>query len=234
MANAAFSKIFNDREVVFAMLTGEGIEGESGNQYTLAFKVTPKEKKAIVKEVIAFFKENNPGDRSEPARDPNDWFTEDEESGDFIFWVNAPIDADVKPNRRIKRKRAPGTTFGLKEFENMGAGSIVDVKVRFYIYQVKNNKGNYTGRYGINRALNEVTLKEFVEFTGADDGVHTDGEEIGSDGVDTASTDKYADLVEEILEAIEDEDKDDAKKLLKGLPKDHPAYKRLKKQIKAM
>ena len=234
MANPAFSKIFNDKEVVFAVLTGDGLEGENGSQYTLAFKLSPKEKKALVKEVLTFFKENNPGDTSKPTRDPEDWFTKDEESDDYIFWTNAPIDADVKPGRRIKRKRSPGTTFTLEHFETLGAGSIVDVKVRFYIYNTKNNRGNYTNRYGINRALSEVTLKEWVEFTGGDDGVHTDGEELGNDGVDTATDDKFADLVEEILDAIEDEDKDEAKTLLKKLPKDHPAHKQLKKKVKAL
>ena len=232
MANPAFSKVLKDKEVVYAVLTGDGVEGDYGSQYSLGIKMTRKEKDKLIKEVKEFFDEKRDGERM--ARDPEDWFSEDEEGDGYVFWVNAPIDADVKPIRRLKRKRATGTRYGMEEFETIGAGSIVDAKVRFYIYNVKNGEGAPTKKWGINRALSEVVLKEYVPFEGADDGVTTEGEEIGSDGIDTKDNDKYADLIEEINDAIDDEDADEAKKLLKKLPKEHSAYKKLKKAVKAI
>jgi len=218
MANMTIETL-KGKTVAFAILTGEGKKGKKDeNEYVLAVEVTKKEKNSLIADLTDFFNEHKSPKTKQPAYAFEKWFTESKTTkGGFVFWASEVISKD------ITRKVAPGSGYGMKEFEKIGAGSVVDAECRFFHFN--NSYGE-----GLGMRLSAVLLKEFTEYAGAG-GASLEGETLKADGVQVAS--KEDPIVEEFLESIEDEDHDEGKDLLKSL-KDHPRYKEFKKMLKSI
>lgn len=174
MAQAALVLTRKDQEVAFAILTGKGRKGKKAeNEYTLAVEVTKKEKKSIIKDIEEFWDENKSSKAKAPKDNPEEWFTVSKnDKKNFVFWASEVV------SQGVTRKVAPGKGFGMKNFEKMGAGSIVDVEYRAFHYD------NEWGE-GVGLRLSAVLLKDFTKHTGGG-GYTLEGEELEDSGV-TAS-----------------------------------------------
>ncbi len=204
--------------VAFAVLTGEGRKGKkSENEYTLAVEVTKKQKRDILKQVNEFWEENKPKKAKKPKEDPEKWFSESQDNkGDFVFWASEIV------SKSISLERAKGTTFGMKHFKDLGAGSVVDASYSLFLYD--NSYGT-----GIGLRLSVVLLKEFVKHTGNST---LGGEKIDDDDEGGVATeDEMSEVISDFEEALEDKDFDDAEELLEEL-EDHADYKKFKKAFK--
>lgn len=186
-----------DKEVAFAILAGEGRQGKKPEkEYVVGVKVTPDERDEVIEKIKEFWEENKPSKNAKPKESFDHWFSE--KDGDIVFWAS---EVASKP---LTRKRATGTSYGLKEFETIGAGSKVDVAVRFFIYS--NSFGD-----GIGMRLNAVKLNEYVKFTGGAANL-LGGDIIGDDDIVEDSTQKGNDEPKEKKEKKEKKKKKDKKK----------------------
>jgi hypothetical protein len=172
MALPAENITLKNKEVAFAVLTGEGRQGKkSENEYTLAVVMSDKDRKKFLDKVYAFWEENKPKKAKDPKDDPKKWFSE--KDGVTALWASEVV------SKKITRKRKPGTNFTLKEFETLGAGSNVDVEIRLFMYD--NSFGS-----GVGMRLSAVQLNEYKKFTGGG-GASLEGETIEDDDIVEAS-----------------------------------------------
>jgi len=225
MANAAEVITLKDQVVAFAILTGAGKKGKKPeNEYVLAVEVTAKQRKQLIKELSEFFDEHKTAKAEKPAYEFEDWFTESKSvKGGFVFWGSELVISD------ITRKVAPGTGYSLREFGEMGAGSVVDVEYRFFYFN--NSFGE-----GLGMRLSAVKLNKFTPYTGGG-GATLDGDTLQGDGTQVESSaskeeDSGDEDVADFREAIEDKDWDEAKDILDDELADHPDHKKFKKELK--
>jgi hypothetical protein len=168
MALPADNITLKNKEVAFAVLTGEGRKGKkSENEYTLAVVMSGKDRKKFLDKVYGFWEENKPKKAKEPKDDPKKWFSE--KDGVAALWSSEVV------SKKITRKRKPGTNFTLKEFETLGAGSNVDVEIRIFLYD--NSYGS-----GVGMRLSALQLNEYKKFTGGG-GTSLEGEEIDDEDI---------------------------------------------------
>lgn len=220
--------VFEDHPVVFAQLTGKGRKGKNKKQqYMVAIGLDKKQAKAFENQLDEFWEENKPSKADEPDHDFHKWVKPDEnKKGQYVVWFRVNVD-NVAGKTYLYAAKGKG--FTKKHFDNMGAGSIVDVSANLVLYE---NDGDY----GLSLYLRNVRLKEFIKYEAQNDFDGDDSESIDNDddAVDTASDDDdvdYDEIIEDFKEALEDEDFDEAKELLEEL-EDHPDYKKFKKQLR--
>ena len=220
MANAAKLITLKSQTVAFAMVTGKGRKGKKPeNEYVLAIEVSLKQKTKIIDELSEFFNANKSVKTQKPAYPFEDYFTESKTvKGGFVFWGSEVVSSG------ITYKVAPGTGYTMDNFAQMGSGSVVDVEYRFFHFN--NSFGE-----GLGMRLSGITLKDFTAYTGGG-GASLEGDTLQGDGTQVASAAEVEDLpVEDFLEAIEDEDWEEAEELLEEL-EDHDDYKKFKKQLR--
>lgn len=168
--------ILKDKVVAFAQITGDGRKGKKdGKEYSVAVEMSAKEKKKYLKEVEEFWEENKPKGAKKPAHDPADAFSTKEGKDGEVLWVNELVE------KGITYEKAPDTDFTMKHFEKIGAGSVIDLGIRMFVWD--NAHGT-----GISTVLSVVQLKEFTKYEGSEDSLG--GTKIESDGVESSSSKK--------------------------------------------
>ncbi len=173
------SFILEDMTVGFAQITGEGRKGKSKEfEYLMAVEMEGKDKKTFIKQINELWESAGFGKAAKPEYDPASWFTADEGKSECL-WISEKVE---KLDLDNFYERAPDTDFTMKQFAKMGAGSVVNLGIRAFIWSNENGKG-------VSIVPTVVQLKEFTKYSG---GAATSlgGTKLGDEGVNTSSEKK--------------------------------------------
>ena len=160
--------VFENVKVAFAQITGEG---DDDGRYKLAVVVGKKEVKALKKARDKQWV----GKDGEPKQHLDDWLTEDEETGDELFWIGCKAEND-NPNHDLDYVVGDDDDFGMKDFGIIGKDSVITMEFNMYDTTFK-KKPN------IGRALIAVQLHKLVPFEGGGAPTTLKGKKLKADGV---------------------------------------------------
>lgn len=185
--------VIKDVEVSFCSVTNE--DGHKNGKHLIGVYVDKKFKKKFVADFETVWADNKTAKARKPKYSTDEWFSEDEDDGRLIFWVNKSANSDIP----IDFKRATGTKFTGSDFEIIGKGSVIDLEYSLYYH-------NHP-QYGemVLRAIKGIMLKELVPYEG---GSELDGEtmEVGKSkkSKKESSDDEYKDF-EDTDDEVSDE-----------------------------
>jgi len=217
MASASTKIVMRNKEVAFAILAGEGKPFQKKMMYNLAVEITEDEKNEIVDKLETFWNDNKSSKAKKPGH-PNDRLVQESEhnKGMYTLWSSQEV------SKKIVRKVAKGTGYGMKHFLEMGNGSNIDFEINVYHYN--NSDGE-----GLGFRLAGVTLNKFVAYTAASE---LDGDELADEDIVVDSGDDKDSHIADFRDALEDGDFDEAEDILDDELEDHPQVKELRKELR--
>lgn len=160
--------VFEKVKVAFAQITGEG---DDDGRFKLAVVVGKKQVKELKK---ARDKQWN-GKDGEPKQGLEDWLTEDEETGDELFWIGCSAVND-NPKHDLDYVVGDDDDFTMKDFGIIGKDSVITMEFNMFDTTFK-KKPN------IGRALIAVQLHTLVPFEGGGAPTTLKGKKLKADGV---------------------------------------------------
>lgn len=171
---------FNDAVVAFAQITGAGKKGKGKeNQYLVGIEFTQKQMKAFTKELEGLWEDGGLG-KFNPEYDPATWLTQENEKAPWVLWLSEKVEQVDVDNFY---ERAEGTDFGKKHFEKLGAGSIINLGARAFLWNNENGKG-------VSIVPTVVHLKEFTKYSGGNASLGGTKVDMSGEGVNTKSEKK--------------------------------------------
>jgi len=167
---------FEDAVVAFAQITGEGKKGKGPEkQYLIGIEFTPKQMKAFTKDLEKLWTAGGLGP-FKPEYDPASWLTQEDKNSPHVLWLSEKV-SNVDVDNFYER--AEGTDFGKKHFEKLGAGSIINLGARAFLWNNENGKG-------VSIVPTVVQLKEFTKYSGGSASLGGSKVDMSGEGVNTA------------------------------------------------
>ena len=147
---------FQDAVVAFAQITGKGKKGKGKeNQYLVGIEFTKKQMKVFIGNLEKLWEDGGFG-KFKPEYDPATWLTQENKKAPHVLWLSEKVEQVDVDNFY---ERAEGTDFGKKHFEKLGAGSIINLGARAFLWNNENGKG-------VSIVPTVVHLKEFTKYSG--------------------------------------------------------------------
>lgn len=174
--------IFDNVEVAFAQVTGEGNEN---GKHLIGIFVDKKMLKALEKERVAVWDKGNTGTRKTPFQSLEDWCSEDEEDGRKFVWLSCDADPS-NPSHALDYIVGEGDDFTMKDFAIIGAGSKVTVEFNMFM-----TKKNDKKKENVGRSMIAIQLHDLVPFEGGATPTTLKGKKLSGDG--TSKKSKKAD-----------------------------------------
>ncbi len=220
----------------FMAASGPGVDkprSRGEKIFKVAVECDKAEQKSLNDIIQKFWDENKP--RGNKSKEPNNSLVYEsaKDKKHYIAPYTQRLDQDenVRELPIVDSKRNP---LDPKKYGQGGKGTIGCIVFDLVIW-------GDAKEAGVSAYLRSVQLQHFEPYTGggaaSDDYEEIDGEELG-DGSDytpskgTSGSKNDDDLVDEIEDALEDNDFEEAEKLLEELGEDHEEYSRLKSELR--
>lgn len=147
---------FPNAIVAFAQITGKGKKGKGKeNQYLIGIEFTKGQMDSFHAKLEKLWSDGGLG-KFKPEYDPKTWLTRENKKAPWVLWLSEKVDQVDVDNFY---ERAEGTDFGKKHFEKLGAGSIINLGARAFLWNNENGKG-------VSIVPTVVHLKEFTKYSG--------------------------------------------------------------------
>ena len=176
--------ILENKRVAFAQVTGDG---DDDGAYKVALAVSKKDIKEIEKERMKVWDKSNTGTRKTPFQSVEALLTDDEDTGDKLFWIGCDADP-ANPSHKLDYIVGEEDDFGIKDFAIIGTDSKVTVEFNFFI-----TKKNDKKKENVGRSLLAIQLLELVPFEGGSTPTTLKGKKLSEDGTSKKSKSEKSD-----------------------------------------